>query len=59
VTSQQDKPVDLAVNVRVAMKWWTWQRNLRIAPRRNNDLWYTFLWGKGIPGGQIHQHMCA
>jgi hypothetical protein len=59
VISRQGKPVDLTVSVRVAMKQWTWLWNLRIAPRRSNDLWYVFLWAEGILGGQIHQRMCA
>jgi hypothetical protein len=40
VTSQQGKPVDFAVSMRVVTKWWSWQQNFRIVPRRNNDLWY-------------------
>jgi hypothetical protein len=59
VTSQQDKPVDLAVSVRVAMGCWTWQQNLKIAERSSNDLLYVFLWAEVVPGGQIHQRMCA
>jgi hypothetical protein len=42
MTSWQGQPVDLAVSVRVATKQLTRQRNLRIAPRRVNDLLYVF-----------------
>jgi hypothetical protein len=49
VTSRQGKSVDLAVSVRVAMKQWTWQKNLSTAPRRSNNLWYILCVQKVYP----------
>ena len=46
VTSWQGKSVDFAVSMRIATKWWLWQRKLRIVPRRNNDLWCVSLWAE-------------
>jgi hypothetical protein len=58
VNSQQGKPVDLAVNVRVATKQWIGRETSELH-QGGATICDTFLWSEGIPGEQIHQGTCA
>jgi hypothetical protein len=59
VTSWQGKPVDLAVSVRFSYEAVNMTAKLVNCSKEEQQSVTSFLWAEGVPGGEIHQCMCA